>query len=67
MNLGVNGADEWPIFSQPSTGHIEGNDTSWLLHSHNWVGEPQWTVITPDSQLDAACIGPEEGSTCHTR
>lgn len=66
-NLGVNRADERPVLRQATAGHIEGDDSGGLWYRHDGVGEPQRAVIASDSQLDAAGVGPKEGSPCHTR
>lgn len=65
-NLSIKRANKWPIFSQMSTGHIEGDDSCGFLYCHDRVGEPQWAVITPDSQMDTTGSVPNECSTCHT-
>lgn len=64
-NLGVHRADKRAILSQASTGHIQGNDSSWFWYRHDRVSEAQRAVISAYSQLDAAGIGPKEGSTFH--
>lgn len=66
MNLSVNRTNDWPILCQSPAGHIEGNDSCRLWYCHDRVGKSQWAIITPDSQLDAAGVGPKEGSTYHT-
>lgn len=67
VNLIFDRADDGPVFSQPTAGHVESDDSSGLCHCQGLVGEPQRTVVAADPQLDAAGVGPEESSTCHVR
>lgn len=67
VNLMFNRADDGPVFSEPTAGHVESDDSSGLCHCQGLVGEPQRAVIAADPQLHAAGVWPEESSTCYIR